>query len=451
MPKETTVPPPAEQGVRGLSVAGFKSLLDRQQIEIRNLTILAGANSSGKSSIMQPLLLLKQTLEAPYDPGSLKLDGPNVRYTAAEQFLARQDKSGTVSAFKVELSIVPRNGPGDCINLRFQKPSKGPITIAEQTTTAPEGDVTLSVDLSDEEVKKIWLKGLKAAGNNPDFISKCIKSGKARVKRNRCFLNIEFAKNDDSLFVEFYSHSPEIETILDIIHLRGLRGNPERQYPVAAFGTQFPGEFERYVAGILSTWKNDKNKSALNAVGKDLLALGLTWKVEARPVSETQVELFVGRMPKPKSGGARDLVSIADVGFGVSQALPVVVALHVARPGQLVYIEQPEIHLHPRAQVAMGGVIARAAQRGVRVVCETHSAHLLLSLQTLVAEESLDPDLVSLNWFTRKEGITTIREGFLDPVGAYGEWPEDFSDVILHEEGRFLDASAARADESLKT
>ena len=155
-------------------------------------------------------------------------------------------------------------------------------------------------------------------------------------------------------------------------------------------------------------------------------------------------------MPKPKAGGARDLVSIADVGFGVSQALPVVIALHVARPGQLVYIEQPEIHLHPRAQVAMAGVLARAAARGVRVVCETHSAHILLALQSLVAEKALDPELVALHWFTRKNGVTTIQPGKLDPTGAYGDWPEDFSEVILKEEGRYLDAAAERADEGVK-
>src|SRR6266404_946129 len=75
-----------------IKVAGFKSISDEQGIEIRPLTILAGANSSGKSSIMQPVLLLKQTLEASYDPGPLLLNGPNVKFTAAEQLLSRMGK-----------------------------------------------------------------------------------------------------------------------------------------------------------------------------------------------------------------------------------------------------------------------------------------------------------------------------------------------------------------------
>ena len=76
---------PQPKGITGITVSGFKSLRDESHIEVRPLTILAGANSSGKSSIMQPLLLMKQTLEAQYDPGPLLLNGPNVKFTAAEQ------------------------------------------------------------------------------------------------------------------------------------------------------------------------------------------------------------------------------------------------------------------------------------------------------------------------------------------------------------------------------
>ncbi len=70
------------EGITRISVKGFKSLAEECSIEVRPLTILAGANSSGKSSIMQPLLLMKQTLEESYDPGPLKISGPNVEYTS---------------------------------------------------------------------------------------------------------------------------------------------------------------------------------------------------------------------------------------------------------------------------------------------------------------------------------------------------------------------------------
>src|SRR5437667_7373510 len=82
-------------------VAGFKSISDEQRIEIRPLTVLAGANSSGKSSMMQPLLLLKQTLEASFDPGPLWLHGPNATFTAAEQLLSRIGRRHSTDSFQV--------------------------------------------------------------------------------------------------------------------------------------------------------------------------------------------------------------------------------------------------------------------------------------------------------------------------------------------------------------
>ncbi|MBW2619205.1 MAG: AAA family ATPase, partial [Deltaproteobacteria bacterium] len=90
-------------GLTGLSVRGFKSLLNETHIEISPLTILAGANSSGKSSIMQSLLLLKQTLEAPFDPGSLQLSGPNLRVASIEQLLSR--KGGTLQEKEIYVKV----------------------------------------------------------------------------------------------------------------------------------------------------------------------------------------------------------------------------------------------------------------------------------------------------------------------------------------------------------
>src|SRR5207245_2283575 len=112
-----------------------------------------------------------------------------------------------------------------------------------------------------------------------------------------------------------------------------------------------------------------------------------------------------------------------DVGLGVSQTLPVLVALHAARPNQLIYVEQPETHLHPRAQIALAQVLASAIKRGVRIVAETHSALLLLGVQTLVAEGKLQPDEVKLHWFRLEDGRTIVQSADLDKAGRFGDWP----------------------------
>ncbi|MEA2046257.1 MAG: DUF3696 domain-containing protein, partial [Euryarchaeota archaeon] len=121
------------------------------------------------------------------------------------------------------------------------------------------------------------------------------------------------------------------------------------------------------------------------------------------------------------------------------------VALLAAEAGQLVYIEQPEIHLHPRAQTAMAQVLADAANRGIRVVVETHSELLLLGVQTLVAEGKLSPEMVKLHWFElQDDGTTKINSADLDEAGAFGDWPEDFADTELEMQSRYLDAVESR-------
>ena len=189
-------------------------------------------------------------------------------------------------------------------------------------------------------------------------------------------------------------------------------------------------------------WQESKDPRIVK-LQEDLARLDLTSKIESKRVNETAVELRVGRL---RRSGTRDMVSIADVGVGVSQVLPVLVALRVAKPGQMVYIEQPEIHLHPKAQVALAEILADAANRDVQVVVETHSSHLLLAIQSLVAEGKLDQRRVGLNWFRREDdGSSKITTANLDDRGAFGDWPEDFGDVELELESRYLSAARRRA------
>lgn len=269
------------------------------------------------------------------------------------------------------------------------------------------------------------------------------------VRQSKCFLNfgLRFIREDERqpfpetlpVFGARPGRSFE-EYIRDVIHVPGLRGNPSRTYKTTSVGPQFPGTFNNYVASIVNFWGTNK-PDLLNKLGQYLETLGLTWKVKANQLDDVQVELRVGRLPHEADNGADDMVSIADVGFGVSQTLPVLVALLAAKPGQLVYLEQPEIHLHPRAQAAMAKLLAEASERGVRVVVETHSDLLLLSLQTLIAEGNLNPETVKLHWFSRLEdGRTQVSSHDLDEQGSFGDWPEDFSAIKLDAESRYLDA-----------
>ena len=109
-----------------------------------------------------------------------------------------------------------------------------------------------------------------------------------------------------------------------------------------------------------------------------------------------------------------------------------------------IYLEQPEIHLHPRAREALAEILANAANRGVKLIVETHSEFLLLAVQSLVAEGKLSPEKVKLHWFTKTEdGSTKITSADLDEAGAYGDWPEDFGALSLQLQNRYLNAAEA--------
>lgn len=431
------------EGITEIAIRGYKSLAEERRFAIYPLTILAGANSSGKSSAMQPLLLLKQTLEASYDPGPLLLNGPNVRFTSAEQLLSRIPETHSLNTFSVELKADDQPMK---IHFVRRQPKKG-----FDISRIRYGDTILKSGMKENEIKKSLPKELLFLAENTtsrnykgeDF------SLEWNINRERCFLeaHLIMRHNTNNSIISDFAIAPRQlyeQDIRRVIHVPGLRGNPERTYKTTAVGDEFTGTFENYVASIISHWQSTDDER-LQQLSEALEKLGLTWGVEARQLDDTQVEIRVGRLKKRSNNSTKDLVNVSDVGFGVSQTLPVLVALLIAQPGQLVYIEQPEIHLHPRAQSAMAQILADAAKRGVRVVIETHSALLLLAVQTLVAEDYIPSHDVMLHWFKRRDdGVTDVTSGELDEAGAYGDWPEDFADTILEAEGRYLDAVEAQ-------
>jgi predicted ATPase len=462
----------AQQGITAITVQGYKSIQDEVTVSIAPLTILSGANSSGKSSLMQPILLMKQTLQAPYDPGALLLSGPNLKFTSAEQLFTHKSLKETTKRFKAGIEIQEEQN----VICTFQKTLKKPIDLLlmeyefdnEKFRLSPKmtvEDLMLALPKKSADFYKDFVEHIleeaprnlsqapdkKALKNNP-LSSK--SKGQLEVARSRCFfeivLNLNSASFEDRVGLVmpiFGKPATSFEEIIqDTIHVPGLRGNPERTYKTTAIGKEFPGTFENYVASIINHWQNQRDAN-IKKVEVALQSLGLTSKIEAKQIDDTQVELKVGRLPctSTSKNTKKDMVSIADVGFGVSQTLPVIVALLTAKPGQLVYIEQPEIHLHPRAQVAIAEIFADAANRGVRVVVETHSELFLMGIQALVAEGKLTHDKVKLHWFSRQEnGTTKITTDNLDETGAFGNWPEDFSDVSLSIQNRYLSAAEAK-------
>lgn len=431
------------RGITRLTVAGFKSINSELSIQVKPLTVLAGGNSSGKSSLIQPLLMMKQTIEAPYDPGPLLLYGTNVRFTSSDQFLTKTASETSLQKLAIGVEI----NSDESVTSTFVKSRSG--VELDRMKIDSKGKISIFAEKMDPTA--ISAAAPKEFEDIVTSMSKELKiSPRWGVERERCFFSFVlkgFSGKSERILLRGGPLSPVFQIqnhLAGIIHVPGLRGNPERTYPVTAIGGEYPGVFQNYVASLIHRWQS-KHDNKLTRLGKDLEALGLTWKVAAHRLDDVQVELRVGRLPGLRKGGARDLVSIADVGFGVSQTMPVLVALLAARPEQLVYIEEPEIHLHPKAQASLAGIFLRAANRGVRVIVETHSSIFLRKLQALVASHPEYSKIVALHWFDRDaNGFTKVSSAELDKNGAFGAWPSNFDEISLQVDKEYLDAGSKR-------
>ncbi|GAB3865288.1 AAA family ATPase [Hymenobacter segetis] len=428
--------------IEEIRVQGYKSLVDAT-LHVRPLTLLTGTNSSGKSSIMQPLLLIKQTMEAPYQPaGALVLSGAHVQAETAAELVSKIGSNSespfvltSVGFNKMVNSNIPIS-----IEFAYSKDGTNFRLISQQTVSENDENyrVRIEPEFTEEDMPNILLAAINEYEGEP------IKS--LWTEYHNGFLELHYIGKDDKKRTT--SSGAYLETSLaSLMHIPGLRGAPQRSYAATFFKEQIKGTFDLYAAGTVSQWQQQQDTEKLAKLNDYLRRLGLTDSVTAKVKNANEVELSVSRLPAGSKGKPRkaDMVNIADVGIGVSQVLPILVALIAAQEGQIVYVEQPELHLHPRAQVAMAELLAEAANRGVRVIVETHSSLLLLTVQTLIAQDKIKNTDVALHWFARDaKGATTVDYVQPDEDGAYGEWPEDFGDVELKAQDAYLTAVGMR-------
>lgn len=385
---------------------------------------------------MQPFLLIKQTIESNFDTGAIILDGANAKLTDSSEALSR------TAGRKHRTFRVSVQSGDESSSITFKRHEDYGLVVDSvelRESDLPNG-LTIKRGMRHDEIAKQmpptanpFAKIFEGEGGGAEW----------KVIRKKCFLHVEFGPGKGKLSSLRMGVSPSapIESFVkQLIHVPGLRGNPERSYRLAESGEIYPGSFELYVASIVNKWKNDpRYKNKFDQLADDLRSLGLASRIDTTRINDTRVEVRVSRF----SGAQEtDCVNIADVGFGVSQTLPVLVALLAAREKQYVYIEQPELHLHPRAQYKLAEIIGRAINNGVKVIIETHSSILIRGIQTLVARRKLQQNKVSLNWFKQEQrtGRSVVSVASLDENGAFGSWPADFDEVSLMADGEYLDA-----------
>ena len=164
----------------------------------------------------------------------------------------------------------------------------------------------------------------------------------------------------------------------------------------------------------------------------------------SRALSDDQGRLGIGLQITPTD--INESVPLTSVGVGISQLLPVIVVCLLAEPGDLVILEQPELHLHPALQQQLGDFLLDCVKSGRQVIVETHSDHLVNRLRRRTADPSgADEDMVGLLYAEKHDGVTSFRQSAVDPYGGTDDdWPEGFFDVSAREAQALVYASLTK-------
>jgi hypothetical protein len=434
-------------GISKISVTGFKSLANKTDLEIRPLTVLAGANSSGKSSFMQPMLLMKQTLEKDVNPaGPFLLSGSYTRYTEAKQFLSRPTETADP---RRSLTFEFRFDEGLTAGMRYSAGTETGLGVEETwgSNFIRKSQWRISAKSSPDDLRALLLE----SGSIPLLMDQV---GLTLVSVSNCefyqciLFSVPTGQGSRGFGIdrrELYYMQENLTLnshIRRMLYVPGLRGDQHRKWLFTDISERgfFEGPFESYVPSLIYSWQLPGNRSKITQLVKALSTLDVATGISQERLSESELEILV---PRTSNSDVVDFVNVADVGLAVSTVLPVVVALIQAEPGQLVYIEQPELHLHPRAQLKLAQLIADAANRGARLVIETHSSLLLRGILTEVAQSNIPSSRVILHWFeqNKESGISTVHSKEPDSAGRVGDWPEDFGDVELASTNEYLDAA----------
>ena len=435
-----------------LRIRNFKSWQDTGCIRMAPITLFFGANSSGKSSIGQFLLMLKQTIESPDRKAVFYPGGRNsaVQLGSYQEMVFRRSPNKKIT-FEYQWSLPKHMEIGDPLSddvfsgdkLHFSaevergNAARHLIQVAKLKYCllgASANHSSLAVELSRKSGKREY----EASASPYNLVR---KQGRAwafkDVVRFYGFSNEAVARYQNADFMQELNLAQE-KLFNSLYYLGPLRRRAERLYKWSGSAPESVGyEGENTVAAILAArdrkispgFKQNARPFEEIIAGK-LKKMKLIDAFRVKPISAQRQEYEV----QARTKGSKDWVDLSDVGFGVSQALPVLAQCFYAPPGSTILMEQPEIHLHPSAQSALADVMIDAIgsrenrkERGIQLIIESHSEHFLRRLQRRIAERDvLKKEKVSAYFANITRTPATLEPLDIDDYGNIKNWPQDF-------------------------
>ena len=432
-----------------LHLKNFKAWKDTGPIRLAPLTVIFGANSAGKSSLGHLLLALKQTALSADRKRALHLGDAStlIDLGTFADCMHGHDLANSLD-FKLGWDLPKPMEVRD--PLQPTRPYVGDrlgldVSLAAGKSGQPEvqslhyglanasGEV-LDVNLARGENRKFSLES-----NRYEF--KMADGRKWPLEEPEKFYRvseISMARFKNASFLTDFALATE--TMLgSLSYLGPLRIHPKRTYQWSGDTPEGVGQMgENTIAAILAAQNEGRmlnrgprrpRQPFTEFIANWLKDLGVIHSFVVKPVAEGRKEYEV----LVKTHAKAPEVKITDVGFGVSQVLPVLVQAFYCPPNSTVWMEQPEIHLHPQVQAELADVFISATRareesvpRNVQLIIESHSEHFLNRLQRRIAEGEITPDDIAI-YFCKKTGSATELEPLkLNLFGDIENWPENF-------------------------
>ena len=367
--------------IKKIRLSNFKCF-QNLELNCAPLTLLCGLNGMGKSSVIQALLVLRQSIESgDLLNGRLVLSGERANLGTGTDLLF-EDADSDIVGFEIETDEVEKSWAMsfDCSQTSDRLTATtgylnqpAPHRPIEWKEVPPFGHNFLYIEAERVGPKKFYPLS-EAAARRVDFGVGC-----------------EYALN----------------------YLISNRNMKMSDGDSRCFG--LPRQGEHSLMAVVNHWLQGITPGA---------------HLELDPVAAADALIARYSFDRPRDIATRSFRA-TNVGFGLSYTLPVILAL-LAEPGTLCLIENPEAHLHPRGQTKLAELTVRASLADVQVIVETHSDHFMDGVRIAVRDGLISPDKTAIHYFERPDGETVVTSPKIDEDGRLSNWPAGFFDQ--HEE-----------------
>ena len=429
--------------LKELHLTNFKAWR-RLKMPLCPITGVFGTNSSGKSSMLQFLLLLKQTKNATDRGLVLDFGGPSelVNLGQFQDVVHKGDEKSDIEwtlkwRLPDPLKVSDPSGQRATVLMRGRNlESNCSVGLKRSSLTARRlGYRFASTDFLIEPRSEDGTEyALRSDGKHPVQFTRNRGRGWALpgpVKTHLFPDRVRTLFQDTGFLSDFET---EYERLMDRIYYLGpLREHPQREYRWSGVGPLDVGHAgERTIDAILAATSNNELRNLERRMRlmtfQEMIAywlreLGLIESFGIQEIAQGS-NLYHARVRVNKSSPE---TMLTDVGFGVSQVLPVLVLLYYVPEGSIILMEQPEIHLHPSVQSRLADVMLTAAnRRNLQIIVESHSEHLLRRLQRRAAEGKADSSDLKLYFVSNDSGVAQLNDLVLNKHGEIKNWPDHF-------------------------